>query len=152
MILRNFRKYKKKSIGTFVFLLFYSLLLVQEVVLNRVLCIKSEGTVNLECTFLNYQCPCQDNWLASSNSGDVYSFKSEKMSALHIPLSETYLARILPSEQKNFNLVLKLKIDIEKIFYFENQECQIHHLLPYIRYLQVIPNFEPHFILLCWVY
>jgi len=149
MILRNFRKNKKKSIGAFVFLLLYSLLLFQDVVLNRVFCIKPEGTIDLEFAFMNYKCACPDNGLSCFQRDKLYHFNSEKWCCLDIPLGDSFLGRILPLEQKNFNLIFKSKIDIEEIFFFENQVCQIHHLLPYIRYLQVFPNFKLHSVLLC---
>lgn len=142
-------KLKKSRITIFLLIIVYSLLICQEAVLNRVLCVKSAGEVELECTFLNYQCPCQGNRSSTSDSEDLYSINVSESCSLHIPLSDSYLARILPSGQKIFKKFYDTEIYINAKLDFEDYICHIHHLLPYIRYLQIFPELNQYFILLC---
>jgi hypothetical protein len=139
---------KKRQITVLILILVYSLLLCQEVVLNRVLCV-NKGKVELECTFLNFQCPCQDKELSVSNDEDIFNFKVDENCHLHIPLAYSYLARILPSDQNIFYQLFSSEIYIKTRPNFENHIYQLHHLLPYIRYLQIFPYLDQYFILLC---
>lgn len=52
--------FKKKYILVSVLLISYTICLAQQVVLNRVLCYKADGSVDLELSYWGLQCECKD--------------------------------------------------------------------------------------------
>lgn len=59
-MIRKNRSTEKKFRAAALLLLVYALFLSQETLLNQVLCVKADGSADVELTFLSFICDCKD--------------------------------------------------------------------------------------------
>ena len=57
--MKNDKSHKNKYIWVSVLLISYTICLAQQVLLNRVLCYKTDGSVDLELSYWGLQCECK---------------------------------------------------------------------------------------------
>lgn len=98
------------------------LLLFQDVSLNRVLCFKESGTIDLEFAGFDFRCICQDEG-------------SDCRHCLDVPVGGAHLERILTSPGFDFTFSEQGAAEAETGAGYSGVVCTVHHLLPPIRYL-----------------
>jgi hypothetical protein len=142
MNISTYRSGKIKWIITAALVAVHSLLLFQDVTLNRVLCFKQDGAIDLEFACFDFRCICQDersNCLHARESTDQkrrpYRLLPDCRHCLDVPVDGAYLERIVTSHIFDFIFSEQGAAEAETGAGYISVVCTVHHLLPPIRHL-----------------
>jgi hypothetical protein len=136
---------KRKKILVALLMMVHALLLFHEITVNRVLCYKPDGSVELEMAMFDYQCPCKDSLCCEEDHHNPAPKPQMKTvcdlpdTCYDQPLNAGWLERNINPTKEETRLVRLFEIEIEISNYSDDTFGCFFESLPLRKFLNGIP-------------
>jgi len=143
---------KTKHLKLMVVILFSTLLLCQETMINPIFCFKSDGTVDLEIAVGGFTCPCPHQHGIENNNCQHPAINPMPLCCCDLPLGNAIHSKNTPNDPCNVSLV---QVQLDKINPFNSPLFSdilgrsFFRQLPLTKFLLIsaLPDLSP--VLLC---
>ena len=138
-------KKKKKFLLAALLIFVHLLLIFQEVAVNQVLCYKTDGSVNLELAFFDFQCPCSKDPCCTPDHHDALppdtlpQLCPELNTCFDQPVKTNWLERYITAQNQNIPAAKQCDLDLKTNPYLNDAFGSFFKLLPLTKFLDNDP-------------
>lgn len=146
---------RKIFLGVVLLLFVNALLLFHDVAINRVLCYKKNGTINLELAFFDFQCTCKDDSCLDHDHNSPHrapplaQLCEEADFCFDLPVNGNGMERNITPAVQNIHFVRRCEIIINIYIYLNDGFGSCFASLPLSKFLDAAPSENNHVILRC---